>query len=256
MRKSMYIQYYKEHSDFLKREMEFKVYGHAGPVCLAFSCEGGRFYDWEDRGLVGSLGFLIDAGRLRLVCADSIDGESWLADGEGRARAEMQERWFCWLTRELAPRVHEVCGLPEDEKLLTAGISLGAGHAANLYLRRPDLFCGAVCLSGSYTVRGWFGDYADDLTLRNSPADYLRLVSAARLAEFTGPFLLCCGQGPYEDRFLSETKTFAASLDAKQLPVSVDLWGADVTHDWPWWQKELAVLFPRMLDALAALKTE
>lgn len=81
----MYIQYYKEHSDFLKREMEFKVYGHARPVCLAFSCEGGRFYDWEDRGLVGSLGFLIDAGRLRLVCADSIDGESWLADGEGRA---------------------------------------------------------------------------------------------------------------------------------------------------------------------------
>ena len=113
-----------------------------------------------------------------------------------------------------------------------------------------------MCLSGSYTARGWFGDYADDLTLRNSPADYLRLVSAARLAEFTGPFLLCCGQGPYEDRFLNETKAFAASLDAKQLPVSVDLWGADVTHDWPWWQKELAVLFPRMLDALAALKTE
>lgn len=252
----MYIQYYKEHSDFLKREMEFKVYGHAGPVCLAFSCEGGRFYDWEDRGLVNALGFLIDAGRLRLVCPDSIDGESWLGSGQGRARAEMQERWFCWLTRELTPRVKELCGLPDDEKLLTSGISLGAGHAANLYLRRPDLFGGAVCLSGSYTVHGWFGDYADDLTLRNSPADYLRLVSAAKLTEYTGPFLLCCGQGPYEDRFLAETRAFETALTAKPLAVAADLWGEDVSHDWPWWQKELAVLFPRMHEAQTALKTE
>ena len=246
----MYIQYYKEHSDYLKREMEFKVYGHGGPVCLAFSCEGGRFYDWEDRGLVAALGFLIDAGRLRLVCADSIDGESWLSSGEGRARAEMQERWFCWLTRELTPRIRSLCGIADDEKLLTAGVSLGAGHAASLYLRRPELFCGAVCLSGSYTARGWFGGYADDLTLRSSPADYLRLIPAAQLPQYTGPFLLCCGQGPYEDRFLAETRAFGAALAAKELPVSVDLWGADVTHDWPWWQKELAVLFPRMLDAL------
>ena len=36
--------YYKEWSAALGRDMEFKVYGHGGPVCLAFSCEGGRFY--------------------------------------------------------------------------------------------------------------------------------------------------------------------------------------------------------------------
>lgn len=246
---TMVIQYYKERSEYLKREMEFKVYGHGGPVCLAFSCEGGRFYDWEDRGLVNALGFLIDAGRLRLVCADSIDAESWLSDGEGRRRAENQERWFCWLTRELVPRARELCALLADEKLLAAGISLGAGHAANLYLRRPDLFGGAVCLSGSYTARGWFGGYADDLTLRNSPTDYLRLIPAAQLAQYTGPFLLCCGQGPYEDRFLAETRAFDAALAARGLPVRTDLWGADVSHDWPWWQKELAVLFSRMLDA-------
>ena len=252
----MHIQYYMEHSEFLKREMEFKIYGHAGPVCLAFSCEGGRFYNWEDRGLVNSLGFLIDAGHLRLVCADSIDGESWLAGGEGRARAEMQERWFCWLTRELVPRVHALCAMADGEKLLTAGISLGAGHAANLYLRRPDLFCGALCLSGSYTARGWFGSYADALTLRNSPADYLRLISAAQLAAYTGPFLLCCGQGPYEDRFLAETRAFETSLKAKPLPVSADYWGDDVSHDWPWWQKQAAVLFPRILDALEPTTTK
>lgn len=247
----MQTQYFKEPSVYLKREMEFKVYGHAGQPCLAFSAEGGRFYDWEDRGLAAALAFLIDAGRLRLVCADSVDGESWMAAGEGRRRAEMQERWFCYLTRELAPRALEICGCAGG-KLLAAGVSLGAGHAANLYLRRPELFCGAVCLSGSYTARGWFGDYADDLTLRNSPADAVRLIPAARLPEYAGPLLLCCGQGPYEERFAAESRAFAAALEKRGLPASLDLWGFDVSHDWPWWQKELAVLVPRALEALDA----
>lgn len=246
----MYVQYYREYSQYLKRDMEFKIYGHGGQPCLALSCEGGRFYDWENRGLVGALRSLIEAGQLQLICADSIDAESWQGRGHERQRAEMQERWFCYLTRELAPRSLELCGTAGN-KLLTAGVSLGGGHAANLYLRRPELFCGAVCLSGSYTARSWFGGYGDDLTLRNSPADFLRLISASQRAQYTGPFLLCCGQGSHEERFLSETRAFAAALSEKQLPCDADLWGMDVTHDWPWWQKQLAVLFPRMLEHTA-----
>ena len=39
--------YYKEWSTVLGREMEFKVYGHAGVPVLALPARGGRFYDWE-----------------------------------------------------------------------------------------------------------------------------------------------------------------------------------------------------------------
>ena len=38
--------YYKEWSTVLGREMEFKVYGHAGVPVLALPARGGRFYDW------------------------------------------------------------------------------------------------------------------------------------------------------------------------------------------------------------------
>ena len=36
--------YYKEWSTVLGREMEFKVYGHAGVPVLALPARGGRFY--------------------------------------------------------------------------------------------------------------------------------------------------------------------------------------------------------------------
>ena len=42
--------YYKEWSTVLGREMEFKVYGHAGVPVLALPARGGRFYDWENNG--------------------------------------------------------------------------------------------------------------------------------------------------------------------------------------------------------------
>ena len=37
--------YYKEWSRMLGRDMEFKVYGHAGTPVLALPARGGRFYD-------------------------------------------------------------------------------------------------------------------------------------------------------------------------------------------------------------------
>jgi S-formylglutathione hydrolase FrmB len=30
-----------------------------------------------------------------------------------------------------------------------------------------------------------------------------------------------------------------------QQQVDVDLWGQDVSHDWPWWQRQLAYHLPR-----------
>ena len=188
----MQTSYYKEYSRFLKREMEFKVYGHAGQPCLALPCEGGRFYDWEDRGLAASLAPFIEGGQLRLFCADGVDGESWLSGGEGRPRAEMQERWFNYLCGELVPRALGLAGEAGrgDCRLLAMGAGLGALHAVSLYLRRPALFCGAVGLSGSYKAGGWFGGYSDDLTLRSSPVDLLRLLPREKLPT-GGPLLLC-----------------------------------------------------------------
>ena len=69
----MQIRYYKEYSRYLNRDMEFKVYGHAGRPILIFPCQSGRFFDWEDRNMCNLAAPWIDAGKLQIIAADSID---------------------------------------------------------------------------------------------------------------------------------------------------------------------------------------
>ena len=51
----MHTAYYNEYSYHLDRMMEFKVYGHAGRPCLVFPAQSGRFYDFENFGMVGAV---------------------------------------------------------------------------------------------------------------------------------------------------------------------------------------------------------
>ena len=51
----MHVRYYKEYSQHLQRDMEFKVYGHAGLPMIVFPCQDGNFYDFEDRGMVNTV---------------------------------------------------------------------------------------------------------------------------------------------------------------------------------------------------------
>ena len=48
----MKVAYYKEFSHELNRDMEFKVYGHAGKPCIVFPAQNGRFYDFENFGMI------------------------------------------------------------------------------------------------------------------------------------------------------------------------------------------------------------
>ena len=45
---SMEIQYFKEYSPALGRDMECKVYGYAGKPVLFIPCQDGRFFDFEN----------------------------------------------------------------------------------------------------------------------------------------------------------------------------------------------------------------
>ena len=256
--------YYKEWSAVLDHAMEFKRYGHSGVPVLALPARGGRFYDWENNGMPEAVASLLHAGKVQLFCADSIDGESLLAGNSApRRRAEMQEKYFLYLTTELAPRVLALTAdepkAEADEKaakaasapvLWCAGVDTGAYQAVNCRLRRPELFAGAIGLSGLYDMSRFMGSEADDLILRNSPLNALAetgIYNAAALAKAgENSLLLCAGQGAYEDDARADTKALQAALEAAVLPCHVELWGNDVSHDWYWWGKELGMFAQRI----------
>ena len=271
--------YYKEWSAALGREMEFKVYGTAGVPVLAFPCGGGRFYDWENNAMPDAAAWLIQNGRIQLFCADSLAGEGMLNEAlSPRRRAEMQEKYFCYITGELAPRILELNAAgnaaaavaesrepdakdkPAEAKpakkgpvLWAVGADLGAYQAINCRLRRPQLFCGAIGLSGLYDVSRWLGAPEDDLALRNSPLAALSvglLDSAATAALQQGQFILCAGQAQdgREPEALASTQALDMALKAAGIPVSTEVWGQDVTHDWRWWARAFDVFTNRLFS--------
>jgi esterase/lipase superfamily enzyme len=63
------------------------VYGNWGRPVLVFPSEQGKAVDYENNGMVAAVADLIEAGRAKLYCVDSYDGESW-----GRRDLPTEER--------------------------------------------------------------------------------------------------------------------------------------------------------------------
>lgn len=243
----MNIRYFKEFSGILGRDMEFKVFGDSGKLCLGFPPQNGRFYDLENFSMTEVLRPWLDSGRLMLVCADGIDGETWSASGDPRARIELHERWFRYVTEELLPRARQLGDT--HGKAMTTGCSMGAFHAANFFFRRPDLFDTVVALSGVYDAGFFFHGYMDDLVYNNSPLHYLRNLPTDhpyRALYASSRIILCVGQGAWEDDMLDNTRRMDELLYRQNISAWVDYWGWDVNHDWCWWQKQL----PYFMDKL------
>ena len=242
--------YYKEWSRVLGREMEFKVYGTAGVPVLALPARGGRFYDWENNGMPDAVASLLNTGKVQLFTADSIDAERLrTGDVSSRRRAELQEKYFCYLTGELAARIRELNG-DADAPLWCVGVDTGAVQAVNCRLRRPEVFAGAIGLSGLYDVCRFLGSAEDDLVLRSSPLAALHkngicdrnVLSRAE----ENSLLLCVGQGGYEGDALADTQALADTLSEVGFPCHLEVWGGDVSHDWYWWGKEFGMFAERL----------
>jgi esterase/lipase superfamily enzyme len=52
------------------------------------------------------------------------------------------------------------------------------------------------------------------------------------------------GQGDYEAPHAS--RQLADLLSSKGIPHSLEMWGHDVSHDWPWWRKMLPYAVDKM----------
>ena len=239
-------RYETRYSGSLDREMGHAVFGESGKTCFAFAPQSGHTYDFRDFGMVETVRPWIESGKLRLILVDSIDEESWDAKhGDMRHRAEMQERWFHYVTDELVPEY-----LEWGEKAMTTGCSMGGLHAANFYFRRPDLFDAMVSLSGLFDASFFFGDYMDDIVYANSPIHFLpNMPEDHPWMDYyrNGRIIFCCGRGAWEDQMIYDSTRLDNILTSKGIPHWADFWGYDVNHDWPWWKKQLPYFIENLL---------
>ena len=143
-------EYHKWYSSRLGRDMEMLVFGQAGLPVLVFPTSGGRFFEFEDRGMIGAVGGRVDHGDLQFFCVDSIDMESWYNRNVApRWRIARHVQYEDYLIHEVVPLIRKKNW---DAHLVSLGCSFGGYHATNIALRHPNIFTGLLTMSGAFDV--------------------------------------------------------------------------------------------------------
>ena len=251
----MQMHYEKWYSPALDRDMEIKVYGRGGKPVLYIPCQDGRFFDFENFGMIDAWAPFLESGQATVFSVDTIDKETWSnTDGDPYWRIRRHEAWMRYLSEEVVPYIRGVCrgyGWQCDPGILAFGCSLGAMHAANLYFRYPEAFDELLSLSGVYDTEYGFGSYMDEAVYLNSPVHYLsNMPQDHYYIDLYNRRKICVvvGQGAWEGPLLESTRRLDAVLRSKGINARVEYWGYDVNHDWPWWYKMVAHYVPWLLE--------
>jgi len=235
-------------SQNLSTEMPLVAYGHAGQPLLMFPTAAADYLEYERFHLVEAIQPFVEAGKIRAYSINSVNRYSLLNDQmPPPLKAELLTRYDRYITDEVLPLIRQDSG--ENSRPLTTGASLGAFLSVNAYFKHPDLFRGVIAMSGSYDIRSYLHGHYDDNVYFNNPVDYLSNLSDDHylpLLRQADSIYILSGQGSYEAP--ERSRALSNILSAKGIPHTLDIWGADVNHDWPWWRKMLPHTLGKILQ--------
>ncbi len=213
--------------------MELLVFGHAGARVLVFPTSMGRFFQWEDTGMIDALGDQLEQGNIQLFCVDSVDAESWYAKWRSPAeRAWRQTQYDNYLLNEVLPFTKQHNSNPF---LIAAGASFGAYHAVNFAFRYPQLVDRVIGLSGYYDIKHFTDGYSDDNVYFNNPCDFIQnehdpaQLDALRHIDI----ILAIGR---DDPSCANNEYLSSILWSKDIWHALRIWDG-WAHDWPWWKQ-------------------
>lgn len=242
----MHREYHKWYSDRLGRDMELLVFGHAGARVLVFPTRCGRFFDYENWGMVGAMRGHLENGWLQLYCVDSYDAESlyaqWMAPWDRIHRHQAFEDYI----------VHEV--LPLSRQLnpqpfaISHGCSLGAYHAVNLAFRHPHLFGKVVAFSGRFDLtlnvgsfRDLFDGHYDEHVYHHMPSHYLpRMWDEALLSQIRQMEISIVTGA--DDAFRANNEQFSDALWHKGIQHTFRVWDEEA-HRPRYWRRMIPFFF-------------
>lgn len=224
----MHREYHKWFSPHLQRDMELLIFGHAGTRVLVFPTRCGRFYDYENFGLIEASRTWIESGWLQFYCVDSVDQESLYCNWCRREdRIKRHASFEDYVIREVLP----LSEYKNPGTLLVAhGCSLGAYHAVNIALRHPHLFGRVLALSGRYDLtvssadfRDLFDGHVDESIYLHMPLMYLPNVTEVPYLRTLRRLKITLVVGKL-DPFLASNQQLALVLNQKKIPNVLHVW--------------------------------
>jgi esterase/lipase superfamily enzyme len=227
-------EYHKWYSPRLGRDMELLVFGHAGLPVLVFPTSGGRFYEFEDRGMIGALRGRIDGGHLQVYCVDSVDMESWYnRNVPPRWRVARHVQFDEYLVHEVVPLVRRK---NQNPKFVSLGCSFGGYHALNAALRHPDVFTGMLSMSGAFDLAHFLHGYHDQDVYFNQPTQFLPNLGDSWFLDRYRQNNWVLGTG-WDDQCLGQNQHMDHLMNIKGIPHKLFIWDTWNSHDWPTWQR-------------------
>jgi esterase/lipase superfamily enzyme len=214
--------------------MDLLVFGHAGARVLIFPTSQGRFYEWEDRGMIGAFSDALDNGWLQMYCVDSVDAESWYCNwAHPSGRAYRHAQYDGYLYTEVLPLTQK----NPNPYLMTVGASFGAYHAMNFGLKHCDVVSRIIGLSGLYDIRWFTGGFENEYVYFNNPVQFIAHEQhhdrIRRLQQLD--IIMAVGK---DDRLIGQSREMSRVLWSKGIGNALREWDG-WAHDWPYWQQML-----------------
>jgi esterase/lipase superfamily enzyme len=230
-----HIKYYSHH---LGKDVEMLVFGSWGYPILLFPTTLGRYYQAKDMGLIESVRWLVESGKYKVYCVDTIDADSWYGkhlNPEFRVANHIQYDKF--LKNELVPYIGNECNVG---KIGVAGCSFGGFHAANFAFRHPEQVAYLISMSGMFDIRGFLDGFYDDTVYFNNPVDFMLNEQGWRF----GHMKIALGTSDW-DICLNSNIRMSNILNNNGIEHWLDIRGWE-KHDWPLWNK----MFPDYLSRI------
>ena len=246
----MNIEYHSWESLLLNQKAEIKVYGTNGRPLLVFPTSNGRFYDYENFGMIDALSEYINGKNLIVFAVDGMDSQIWFNQNINPSeKAKRYVDYDQFIYKEIIPFIKSYEGIANSENIITTGCDFGAYHAANFFFKHPDVIDGFIGLSGVYSLNFSVGEFVDDNIYFNDPLRYLpNLKDPWYLDKFNdSDIIICSGQGAFEEWHVEQSIALNKVLHKIGVKDNwLDLWGLDVTHDWHWWRKEIVYFLSKL----------
>lgn len=207
------------------------VFGDRGYPLILFPTSMGRYYESKDFGLIESIRWFIEQGRIKVYCPDGLDLLTWYNTSISPAeRALNHLQYDAVILEDILPRIKAETGY---DRVAVAGCSFGGYHAANFAFRHPEHVSYLFSMSGLFDIRSRLDGHYDDNVYYNNPMDFMPDNPHPDLWKM-GIILGCAGR----DVCLGQNQQFSGILDNKQIRHWLDI-RQDTVHDWPVWKEML-----------------
>jgi len=226
--------------------MELLLFGTSGTRVIVFPTRVGRFFDYENWGLIETLKDKIENGYLQLCCIDSIDAESFYCNWcPPRDRIARHKQYENYIIKEVIPFTQNN---NPDSALIAHGCSMGAYHAVNIAMRHPSLFCRVIAFSGRYDLtrsvgsfRDLFDGYYDEDIYFHNPSHFVPNINDPEMLDLLRRLQVTITIGE-TDSFVENNLQFRDILHEKGLAPSFHVWSGEA-HRASYWREMAASFF-------------